>query len=225
MGQSAKQFLSGLRKRFAAEAAPENAKAMKAYLRNQFEFFGLKAPAIRTIVSQHLTANGLPEIDTLKKVVALLWREPERELQHAALELLYRRRKELTLADLPLLEELVTTRSWWDTVDFISYKLIGQLLARHPNRQTAIARRLSSSGHLWLIRVSLIFQLLRKEQTDAKLLAELIEKHANHPDFFIRKAIGWALRDYAKTNPIWVHNFVGHTNLSPLSVREALKNL
>ncbi len=225
MAQSAKRFVTGLRECFAAQASPENAAAMKAYLRGQFDFFGLKAPVSRPIVRDYLATNGLPELNLLKKVAQQLWREPERELQHAALELLYRRRKELTPADLPLLEKLLTTKSWWDTVDFIAYKLIGQLLARHPDRQTAVARRLANSGHLWLIRVSIIFQLLRKDQTEAKLLAELIERHAHHPNFFIRKAIGWALRDYGKTNPDWVRNFVGHTHLSPLSVREALKNL
>lgn len=198
---------------------------MKDYLRGQYDFFGIKSPERRQLTSEYVSAVGLPESECLQQVVAQLWREPKREMQHTAMELLFRREKELTLDDLPLLEKMVTTKSWWDTVDFISYKLVGRLLARHPEPEPTVARRMSDSGNLWLIRVSILFQLLRKEKTDEKLLTEMILRHEDHPDFFIRKAIGWALRDYAKTAPAWVRSFVKKNNLSPLSAREALKNL
>lgn len=225
MSQSAKQFVAELRTRFERSASGENAAAMKAYMRGQFDFFGIKSTERRDLLREQVSENGLPEIAQLRTVVSLLWREPNREMQHSAMELLHRRVKELSLEDLPLLEAMITTKSWWDTVDFISYKLVGQILIRHPRKQSAIARRMANSGHLWLIRVSIIFQLLRREGTARTLLATMIRKQAEYPDFFIRKAIGWALRDYAKTDPDWVRRFVKKTALSPLSKREALKNL
>lgn len=173
----------------------------------------------------YMAEHELPRLPVLKEVVKLMWREPRREMQHSAMELLHQRETELTLKDLPLLQHMITTKSWWDTVDFIAYKLVGRLLARHPESEPPTARRFSNSGNLWQIRVSIIFQLLRKKQTNRPLLVEMIENHRTHPDFFIRKAIGWALRDYAKTDPDWVIRFVADTELSPLSKREALRNL
>ena len=226
MAKSAKEFIAGLRHKFCTHACPENARHMKDYTRGQFEYYGIKSPARRQLVQEHVADVGLPEAKVLKEVVDQLWGEPNREMQYAAMELLFEREKELTLADIPALERMVTTKSWWDTVDFISYKLVGRLLARHPDQEAAVARRMSASGNLWLVRVSLLFQLLRKRRTDEELLAELILRQADHKDFFIRKAVGWALRDYARTAPAWVRSFVKeNSNLSPLSVREALKNL
>jgi len=198
---------------------------MRAYLRNQFEFFGIQTPRRRQLLRSFLAEHPLPPLPALLQVVEVMWREPQREMQQSAMELLQQRAQELTLDDLPLLERMITTKSWWDTVDFIAYKLVGQLLARHQENEPTIARRFSASGNLWLIRVSILFQLLRKDRTNRDLLTEMIDAHRSHPDFFIRKAIGWALRDYAKTNPAWVIDFVNNRDLSPLSQREALKNL
>lgn len=198
---------------------------MKDYLRNQFEFLGVRTPQRRQLLRSFLVDHPLPPLPVLRKVVRLLWEQDHRELQHNGMELLHLRGKELTLDDLPLLEHIITTKSWWDTVDFVAYRLVGGLLARHPDEEGIIARRFSDSGNLWLIRTSILFQLLRKGQTNLALLAEMIDAHRSHPDFFIRKAIGWALRDYAKTDPDWVKQFVSDSELSPLSQREALKNL
>lgn len=225
MSPPVKQFVAALRQRFAASASPKDARAMKAYLRDQFDFFGVKSPERRRLVRDFLSEAALPELPALKSVVSLMWREPEREMQHTAMEILQLRIDELTLEDLPLLRQMITHKSWWDTVDFISYKLVGQLLLKHPGAEASVARDLANSGNLWLLRVSILFQLLRKERTDAGLLADVIRQHADHPDFFIRKAIGWALRDYARTDPVWVQDFVARTRLSPLSVREATKHL
>ena len=226
MATSAKEFIAGLRHKFCTHACPENARHMKDYMRGQFDYYGIKTPSRRQLVREHVADVGLPEAKILKQVVDQLWREPNREMQYAAMELLFERERELTMADLPALERMVTSKSWWDTVDFISYKVVGRLLARHPDQEAAVARRMSGSGDLWLVRVSVLFQLQRRRRTDEELLAELILRHADHKDFFICKAIGWALRDYARTAPAWVRSFVKqNSNLSPLSVREALKNL
>lgn len=225
MPLSAKRWVAELSARYRDRASPENAAPMKAYLRNQFEFFGIKTPQRRDLIRGFVKEYGVPELSALEVIVRRLWRLPQRELQHTAMELLQRRGKELTLDHLPLLEMMITEKSWWDTVDFISYKLVGNLLSRHPKKERSIARRFSRSGHLWLIRVSIIFQLLRKEDTDVELLEEMIRRQTDHGDFFVRKAIGWALRDYAYTDPDWVRALVKKLPLSNLSVREALKNL
>jgi len=225
MSSSAIEFVSGLRKQFVQRRCSENAGHMKAYLRDQFEFYGIKSPERRNCVREHLSERELPELAQLKSVVRLMWGESYREMQHTGMELLHCRAKELTLDELPLLEHMVDNKSWWDTVDFIAYKLIGRLLSQKIDQQAEIARRYANSDKLWLIRVSIIFQLLRKQQTDTRLLAESIRQHRTHSDFFIRKAIGWALRDYARTDPAWVREFVAQTPLSPLSKREALKHI
>ena len=222
---TAEAIVSALRDEFARNADAEDAAYMKSYMRDQFDFFGIKSPLRRQLLRSFLTKHDLPPLAKLKPLVQRLWQQPEREMQHSAMELLQRRAKELAAGDLPLLENMITNKSWWDTVDFIAYKLVGQLLARHPEDEPTVARRYSASGNLWLIRVSILFQLLRKERTNRELLAEMIGAHRSHPDFFIRKAIGWALRDYAKANPEWVIQFVRDTKLSPLSQREAMKNL
>lgn len=222
---SAEAIVTALRDEFGRHANAENAMHMRSYLRDQFEFFGIKSPRRRELLRTVLKRAGLPPVAELNPLVRLLWQQPQREMQHSAMELLQRRDRELTLEDLPLLEHMITTNSWWDTVDFIAYKLVGRLLARHPEVETTIARRFSNSENLWLNRVSIIFQLLRKSKTNQELLAEMIDNHRSHSDFFIRKAIGWALRDYAKTDPEWVIGFVGKRELSTLSRGEALKNL
>ena len=225
MPSSPAPWIAALRARFETQASTENAAHMKAYMRDQFEFFGIKTPERRAIIREFVKKNGLPELPELEWVVPRLWKEPQRELQHAAMELLHRRVNELDLGHLPILELMVKNKSWWDTVDYISYKLVGTLLAQHPKEERTIARRYSKSDNLWLNRVSIIFQLLRKKDTDTGLLEEVIRRHSAHEDFFIRKAIGWALRDCAYTDPEWVKRLVEGMPLSALSRREARKNL
>lgn len=225
MQTTAHSFASALHEELAGHANAADANHMRDYLRGQFEFLGIRAPQRRQLLRSFLNRRNLPSLPALREVVELLWRESHREMQHCAMELLHRRERELVLEDLPLLERMITRRSWWDTVDFIAYKLVGRLLARHPEDEPLIVRRFSSSGNLWLIRVSIICQLLRGDQTNRDLLTEVIDAHRTHQDFFIRKAIGWALRDYAKTDPEWVIGFVDNSELSPLSRREALKNI
>jgi len=225
MSSLAGQFVDDLHGTFAARGCPANAIRMKAYFRGQFEFFGIRSPERRRLIHEHHGDADHFAFDQIKRCVTLLWREPEREMQHTAMELLHHHQRSLTLDDLPLVREMITSRPWWDTVDFIACKILGALLARHPEREAAIAREMSRGDHLWLIRSSVIFQLGRRKRTDERLLSEMILRQADHPDFFIRKAIGWALRDYAKTAPDWVASFVKGNRLSPLSVREALRNI
>lgn len=136
-----------------------------------------------------------------------------------------RRARHLTPDDLPLIEELISTRSWWDTVDILASHLAGGILRRHRDLASAKVGEWLDSGELWLQRTALLCQLKWKTDTDRDLLALAIDRTRDSPEFFLRKAIGWALREYAKTDPGWVRAYVDRTpNLSPLSRREALKH-
>ena len=144
-------------------------------------------------------------------------------VSYFALGLYDKRKKQLKQEEIPFLEYLITTKSWWDTVDYISPHLIGALFMKKPEVIEHSIQRWLDSDNLWLQRSAILFQLKYKDKTDTKLLFSIIEACANSKEFFIRKAIGWALREYSKTNPEAVLTFVQTHSLSPLSEREALR--
>mgnify|MGYP001570720907 CR=1 FL=1 len=148
-------------------------------------------------------------------------------MQYFGLELYEKYKKQLTPEDLPVFEFMILNKSWWDTVDFIAPKLVAGLFRVEPKLITRTTTRWMNSKNIWLIRSSLIFQLHYKINTNETLLAKLILQCSDHSDFFVRKAIGWSLRQYARTNPVFVKKFVKlhQKQLAPLSFREALKNL
>ena len=127
--------------------------------------------------------------------------------------------------DISKLKELVLTKSWWDTVDILD-KVIGSIIYNNKNLHPIILEW-SKDDNIWLRRVAIDHQLLRKENTDEQLLEKILINNLNHKEFFVNKAIGWALRDYSKTNPQWVRNFieVHKENMASLSIREASKYL
>lgn len=205
---------------------PGRATEMQAYLKGQFPFFGIPTTARRSLLRTFLHGReGIPSGPRLREEAHLLWQEPERELHYCALELLERRLKDLGPEDYPFIESLVTSQSWWDTVDVLAPKLMGGELARNPEQLPAKVAEWLSSDHLWLQRTALLCQLKWKDRTDLPCLTLAIEHTLRSPEFFLRKAIGWAMREYAKTDPDWVRNHVAHTELSSLSRREALKHL
>ena len=218
-------FLVPLRADFQRHADAANASAMQAYMKDRFPFFGIKAPERKALWKAHVEAHGLPGMDELPAVARAAFVQPERELHYAAVDLLVQHKRKLAPAHLPLLEELITTKSWWDTVDAMATHAVGAVLKRHPASITPWNERWIESGDLWLNRTAILFQNRWKEATDAGLLFANIDRHAAHKDFFIRKAIGWALREYGKTDPHAVVDFVRSRRLSPLSEREALRNL
>lgn len=206
-------------------ADAEQAGPMKAYMKDNFPFLGIKTPRRAELMKQFLTEHGLPGLDELPAVVRELWALPEREYAYSAMQLLDKLRKRLTAEHLPLLEELIVTKSWWDTVDYLAAHPVGDILAKHPELIPAVTEALIESDDIWLQRTAILFQLHYKQRTDARLLFDMILRCSESKEFFIRKAIGWALREYAKTDPAAVRRFVGETPLSPLSVREALKHI
>ncbi len=219
-------FVADLREAFSAEADPDRAEGMRAYLKNRFAFFGIGTEPRRRLLKAFVTQRGgWPKIEEARELSRRLWREPEREFHYCGQELLEKRSRLLTDEDLPLIEHLVTHQSWWDTVDFLATKLSGDILKRHRDRLVPATSRWLDSGNLWLQRTAILCQLKWKEDTDRAVLVEAIERTRGSSEFFLRKAIGWSLREVAKTDPDWVRDFVDRTELSPLSRREALKHL
>ena len=183
----------------------------------------MKTPTRREIQKPFLIKDHLPPNENLGLLVRTLWNKPEREYHYFTQELVQKYTKQFKIGDIVLLEYLIGKNSWWDTVDFIATKLIKAYFKKFPNQRDVYIEKWLSSDNIWMQRSCLIFQLMEKEKTDVTLLKHVITSLLGSQEFFINKAIGWALRDYSKTNPEWVIQFVESTNLHPLSKREALK--
>ena len=218
-------LISQLVTAYSAAADPERAAGMRKYMRNQFEFLGLATPARRALSRQVLAGVPVPAEDELGEVARRCWELPEREYQYFASDLLADHARRLTPAFLPTVRRLVTTKSWWDTVDVLAAAVVGRIVAGYPAAVATMDEWLTDPD-LWLNRTAILHQLTWKQDTDAERLFRYCLAQAGHRDFFIRKAIGWALRQYAWTDPAAVHRFVtAHAaELSPLSIREATKN-
>ena len=204
-------------------ANPDNAVAMKAYMKNKFEFLGVKTPARRKLTKAFFKQQTDFVIDW--DFINEAWNNPYRELQYTALDYLEIRKKLLTPSDLPRLKKLAQTKSWWDTIDFLD-RLVGSIIARFPETKEIIVAW-SCDEDIWLRRLAIDYQLLRKEKTDTELLKKILVNNLGRTEFFINKAIGWALRDYSKTNPDWVRAFIERhqAEMAALSIREGSKYL
>lgn len=209
---------------FTGEADTARAAAMAAYMRDLFPFLGLPTP-VRRAASRPLLAEtkGWPEAD-LAALARACWALPEREYQYFACDVLVKRAGSLSPDFVPVLRELVTTKSWWDTVDALASRVAGPLVTAHPRLLTVMDAWIAEED-FWLARIALLHQLTYKAATDAGRLFAYCERRAGDGEFFVRKAIGWALREYAKTDPDAVRAFVARTALSGLSRREALRNI
>ena len=210
-------------KELKAVASPDDAAAMKAYMKNKFEFLGVKTPARRKLAKTFFKQQTDSVIDWV--FINESWDNPYRELQYAALDYLEIRKKLLTPSDLPRLKKLAQTKSWWDTIDFLD-RLVGSIIARFPETKEIILSW-SCDKDFWLRRLAIDHQLLRKEETDTELLEKILVNNLGQTEFFINKAIGWALRDYSETNPDWVRDFIERhqAEMAALSIREGSKYL
>lgn len=220
-------YLAPLPARLTAAADPTQAGPMSRYMRDQFPFLGVKTPVRRAAWRQFTADYGPPPTaePALTTVVRDLWQLPEREYQYIAVDLLSKlSEKKLSPSILPLLEELVINRSWWDTVDGLSH-VVGNLFLRHPASRDEWIGRWRTADNFWLRRITLLFQLHYKTDTDEALLFDLVRQNSDSAEFFIQKAIGWALREHAKCQPAAVRHLVHTTPLAPLSQREALKRI
>lgn len=205
-------------------ADEEQAKRMSACMLDKFPYLGVLTP-IRRTVCKPFFAEAKREAGVDWSFVARCWEDRHRELQYAAMDYLVLVQGRLTPSDIPNLGELIVTKSWWDTADTLD-RVVGDVALRFPEvNETLMAW--SRSGNIWLRRVAIDHQLLRKERTDRALLEEILVNSLGREKFFINKAIGWALRDFSKTDPEWVRSFIGRYGgrMASLSVREGSKYL
>ncbi|WP_310594623.1 DNA alkylation repair protein [Flavobacterium sp.] len=219
-------FITELENTFAANAKAENALPMAKYMKNLFPFFGIKTDERRAIFKS-LCKKHQTEINSNVRAIGWeLFLKKERELQYCGIEILLKNLKNnYQVEDIIWIEQLLTTNSWWDSVDTISKFILGDYLQQFLNEIPTVIKRFSTAENMWLNRSVILFQLGYKSKTDFKLLQSLCIQHSHSNEFFIRKAIGWALREYAKTDPEAVREFVLQSNLKPLSKKEALKNI
>lgn len=203
---------------------PARAVPMAAYMRDQFPFLGIPRPTQKALTREALAGLDRPNEADLTAVALACWQRPEREYQYVACMLLRRHARVCGPQFIDTARHLIVTRSWWDTVDTLAAHLIGALVSHHPALVSHIDTWLVDPDR-WLVRTALLHQLTYKEHTDSRRLFHYCATQAGHPDFFVRKAIGWALREYARTDPAAVRGFVNsyQHKLAALSIREALR--
>lgn len=226
MSTKASLLLSALEQEFTKARDPVRASKQASYLRNQFVFFGLpkqtRALLQVAIFKKYIPANE----QELTEMVLLLWNLEHREFHHAALDLAVKYQKLFSAVSIGLFDRLIRTRSWWDSVDAIATRLVGSLAYKFPEVMNVIDSWVMDDC-LWVRRSAIIFQMHWRMATNEDVLFDNCRRLMSEKDFFIRKAIGWALRQYSKSKPCAVRNFISlyETQLSSLSLREARKYL
>jgi len=202
----------------------DNVIPMEKYMRNKFRFLGIKTPERRKLAKKLFkNIDKNTEIDW--DFVFKCWENDFREMQYLALDYIKILQKTLLLKDITNLKKLIVSKSWWDTIDNIDL-IIGQM-ALEFEEIDEILLEWSISENIWLRRIAIDHQLLRKENTKTEVLEKILTNNFWSDEFFINKAIGWALRDFSKTNPVWVKNFLEKysSKMSSLSIKEASKYL
>ncbi len=200
---------------------------MARYMKTTMPFYGVKTPD-RAPIARDLAERWPPETATdYRRLVLSLWERPHREMKYLAIGVAQRHQRFILPGAMPLYRRLITEGAWWDLVDGVAADLVGRVLREHRVATTPVLRRWLHHRDLWLRRSAIISQLNHKSDTDATFLFECCAARAHDTDFFIRKGIGWALRQYARTDPDAVRRFVREQGdkLSGLSRREALKHL
>ncbi|MDE3234738.1 MAG: DNA alkylation repair protein [Bacteroidota bacterium] len=218
-------YLLPITKQFQQHADKTNAQGMRAYMLHQFDFFGIKTPLRRRLSNTHFKTFGITDIKDLETIVKEALEQPQREYQYFAIELFSFHRKLWKPSSIKLIQFCISHKSWWDSVDTIATEWVGPFFKLFPEKTIQITSGWNKSTDMWLQRSSILFQKAYKKDTNTALLAEYILHCRNSKEFFIRKVIGWALREYSKTDANWVKQFVANHELSSLSKKEALKRL
>jgi 3-methyladenine DNA glycosylase AlkD len=203
------------------------AAPMAAYMKNHFPFHGITSQHRAQLLQPLLQKDNLPAFDDVATICQQLWQLPQREYAYAGMSLLAKFSKKLSPSDFSWILELITQKSWWDSVDHLAGNVLSSIVHRYPESLWPNFEPLIHSDNFWLNRTAIIVQLRLRNQTDTEFLTAAILPHMHNKEFFLRKAIGWSLRQYARHNAQWVIDFVHQheTELSGLSKREALKRL
>ena len=219
-------FIQDIQYEFARNANHDRAKQMADYMKNHFVFLGIRSPERMAILKPWLQELQSVSIEEKFLLIHQLWEMNEREYQMAALEIINRIKvKDWKKESIDELEMLITTKSWWDSVDLIASSAVGRYFQAFPEKRDEIIQKWSESNNMWLQRSTLIFQLKYKAEVDFDLLVALIKKYQHNNEFFIQKAIGWSLRQYSKFNPEAVISVLPTLSISNLAIREASKYL
>lgn len=220
---SLSDWLESIRATFSAHADAENARHMKRYMKERFDFYGIKTPGRKALSRRLIEERGLPAGEELKILCRACFEEPHREVQYFVNDLMQRATPRLDASFLDLYDELMPRRAWWDSVDFLAPKLAGKLLLRYPARIAPLTGRWIESDDFWYQRAALIYQLNYREQTDGDRLFAYVRRRAASKEFFVQKGAGWALRQYSRVAPEAVVRFIEATPLPALTAREGLK--
>jgi 3-methyladenine DNA glycosylase AlkD len=222
-----RELVAAIRTMLMERADPVRAAGAQAYMKSSILSLGVRVPEVRRCVVAAAAAFPFESPEQLRETALVLWREAQwREEQYAAIDLTGLRLVARDPLMLPVYEEIIRTGAWWDFVDGVSQRICDLVLA-HRAMMTPVLLEWSTDADIWIRRAAITSQLKAKSATDTGLLRAAIEANLGDPEFFIRKAIGWALREFARTNPAWVRDFVmEHAGqLSPLSRKEALRHL
>jgi len=219
---SPKQYLQKVLLFFQENGNPEIAEGQMNYMRNKFEYYGVKAPGWVKFSREIMKSEGVFQNEKLKEFVRLCLNEEHREIHYFGIQMIEKASKKEDANFIDFLEELILTHSWWDTVDWIS-KMVGWHFIRFPDQIKPVTERWMASENMWLQRTAIIFQRYKNYPTDEKILFDYILRMKKSEEFFIQKGAGWALRDHSKTNPDAVINFIEKNELKPLTKREGLK--
>ena len=219
-------FISTLSLLYNTNRNHEYAYQMHHYMKCRFEFFGIKAKERRLLLSTAIVRHKDEVSNNYKQIAQELYLLKEREFHMCAMEIFEKySRKKYIKEDIKIIQYLIETNSWWDTVDYIAKHILGKYLLQFPEEIEIVVSNFLNSRNMWLIRSTILFQLGYKTKTNEELLFRLCKINSTSNEFFIKKAIGWSLREYGKTNPQSVLNFVNSTELKPLSKKEAIRNI
>lgn len=217
------EYLKRLYEMLEENSNDDNAFLMSAYMKDNFKFYGIKSLQRREIARKFYIEKGRPSEEEVSQVVRELWDAEYRECQYIAQELLARK-KYLEQEDMiDTIQYMIDNKAWWDTIDNISTNLAGEYLRIFPEKVAEYNEKWVNSDDMWTNRVALLFQLKYKSKVNTEILESNIEKFKDEDEFFIKKAIGWALREYSKYNPDYVKDYVENNELKNLSKKEALK--
>jgi 3-methyladenine DNA glycosylase AlkD len=221
------QLVQQLELEFEKNRNEFEAEGMSRYMKNRFTYFGIKKPKRAVIQKQWFSIIPKDFTQEHKRELVLeLWQKEQREFHYVAMNFMAKwKDKELVSEDSEFIEFLLTNHSWWDSVDALASNYLGRYLRVFPKQRETVIKSWRKSENRWLRRSCLIFQLHYKSQTNFELLKSLILEFKHEKEFFIQKAIGWSLREYAKTNPVSVRNFVEESGIQGLAKREALKHI
>lgn len=221
---SIEEYIDAVRIEFERKGKPEIAEKQAAYMRDKFVYYGLPNPVRSKIILTYFRDFGVFEGKKLSEFILTCMQDEYREMHYLGIQMLEVQIKHQPSSFIQTLEKAICLNSWWDSVDTLA-KQVGIHLSRYPELQIKHAERWIDGDNMWLQRIAIIHQLFYRDKTNEQLLYDMITRQASNSEFFIRKACGWALRQYAKTNPKSVRKFINKTTLSPLTVREAEKQL